>query len=370
MNGFETWFIALLMLPIILITAVTPIVTRKIEAFGVTVQEGSKEQPFLKGMIKSYMLISLLLGVVITLSMLVLMQHVSTEAQLVFVMLTHMFGYLLITFIVYYVNHRKVKQWKQTQAWNSEYMKSHKVMVQTDFRRQKLVVSFLWYIPHVIIVGATMLISILNYDKFPQMIPTKYNFAGEITRSVEKSMSSIMGLSVLSLAMIIVFIFCHISIAKAKQLVESHDPEGSLERNIRFRYLWSAYLAMVGFLTMILVSIVQLAALFELSGTFVGISALIFVFIILFGAILLSYITGQGGSRLKSKNKDQSRPIPTADHDEYWKAGVFYWNPNDPSLFIEKRFGIGWTINFARPLSWIFIVGIIAIVVIPTMLLT
>jgi len=38
--------------------------------------------------------------------------------------------------------------------------------------------------------------------------------------------------------------------------------------------------------------------------------------------------------------------------DEHWKMGLFYYNPGDPSLFIEKRFGIGYTMNMARPVVW------------------
>ncbi|HLQ71389.1 MAG TPA: DUF5808 domain-containing protein [Bacillota bacterium] len=30
-------------------------------------------------------------------------------------------------------------------------------------------------------------------------------------------------------------------------------------------------------------------------------------------------------------------------------------------MFLEKRFGIGWTCNFAHPVSWFFIIGILVI---------
>lgn len=32
-----------------------------------------------------------------------------------------------------------------------------------------------------------------------------------------------------------------------------------------------------------------------------------------------------------------------------------YNNPNDPSLMVNKRFGIGWTINFGNPLGKYYI---------------
>lgn len=39
-----------------------------------------------------------------------------------------------------------------------------------------------------------------------------------------------------------------------------------------------------------------------------------------------------------------------ADH---WKLGVFYANPDDEALFVPKRFGIGYTLNFSHAAAWI-----------------
>jgi uncharacterized membrane protein len=31
---------------------------------------------------------------------------------------------------------------------------------------------------------------------------------------------------------------------------------------------------------------------------------------------------------------------------------MFYVNPDDPAILVEKRFGIGYTLNFGRPAAW------------------
>lgn len=36
----------------------------------------------------------------------------------------------------------------------------------------------------------------------------------------------------------------------------------------------------------------------------------------------------------------------------FWVVGVLYVNRNDPRLFVEKRSGLGWTLNFAHPIAW------------------
>ena len=48
-------------------------------------------------------------------------------------------------------------------------------------------------------------------------------------------------------------------------------------------------------------------------------------------------------------------------NNDLWKWGIVYFNPNDPSVWVEKRFGIGWTLNFAHKESWFIIMMILAI---------
>ncbi len=46
-------------------------------------------------------------------------------------------------------------------------------------------------------------------------------------------------------------------------------------------------------------------------------------------------------------------PIGDRSADSRWKLGLFYYNPDDPALFVEKRFGIGYDLNFGRPAAWL-----------------
>lgn len=38
--------------------------------------------------------------------------------------------------------------------------------------------------------------------------------------------------------------------------------------------------------------------------------------------------------------------------DACWKFGLLYYNPNDSALMVEKRFGIGYTLNFGNRMLW------------------
>jgi hypothetical protein len=38
--------------------------------------------------------------------------------------------------------------------------------------------------------------------------------------------------------------------------------------------------------------------------------------------------------------------------DQFWRWGLFYYNPSDPTLFIQHRSGPGYTVNFANLMAW------------------
>ena len=49
--------------------------------------------------------------------------------------------------------------------------------------------------------------------------------------------------------------------------------------------------------------------------------------------------------------------------DAGWKSGgLIYYNPSDAAVLVSKRLGVGWTLNFARPLAWIYLGGVIAFI--------
>ena len=55
--------------------------------------------------------------------------------------------------------------------------------------------------------------------------------------------------------------------------------------------------------------------------------------------------------------------------DSSWiLGGMFYYNPEDPALLVEKRFGLGYTFNMANRISWGFFVMVALVVLLPTVL--
>jgi hypothetical protein len=47
--------------------------------------------------------------------------------------------------------------------------------------------------------------------------------------------------------------------------------------------------------------------------------------------------------------------------------GVFYSNPGDSAVLVEKRFGLGYSLNFARPTAWIILLLLLMAPLIPVL---
>jgi uncharacterized membrane protein len=46
-----------------------------------------------------------------------------------------------------------------------------------------------------------------------------------------------------------------------------------------------------------------------------------------------------------------------------WYLGIFYFNPEDTRLFLPKRTGLGFTLNFAKPVSIVLFLGILSLII-------
>ncbi len=66
-------------------------------------------------------------------------------------------------------------------------------------------------------------------------------------------------------------------------------------------------------------------------------------------------------SRTKTSTLTDRRPTSAIfrDDDRYWYGGVFYGNPDDPDLFVPKRYGLGWTLNFGHPQAKLVLIGLL-----------
>jgi uncharacterized membrane protein len=83
--------------------------------------------------------------------------------------------------------------------------------------------------------------------------------------------------------------------------------------------------------------------------------AVMTIYLVLVAAISF-WLLRRGGLILSSPSTEPYDSTP----DSGWHAGIFYFNKADAAVIVPKRFGLGWTLNFARPTAWFYIGGLVA----------
>jgi uncharacterized membrane protein len=341
-----------------------PKLTRREIFFGVRIPEKELDSPGLKAIECLYMKTCLIFGIPYLIILIYLM-YAYTEYPLIFV-----FGiliYLFVNFIIYYSTHNKVKSIKMKYGWDKG--KEQVVTIDTTFTMNKnknILVSQFWFLIPLVLIIINIIIGYNVYPNLPDELPMHWNFAGEVDRYVNKSAKIIYEFPAIQFFMLVVMFFSYKSIGWSKQQISSSNPEESLEKNRIFRKLWSEYMVFISITMQLILTFANMTTLLviRVSGPIIMLSVLIPTTLILIVSIVLSVKTGQGGSRIKLKNGTSSTTIITERNDDkYWKLGSFYVNKDDPSIFVEKRFGIGWTINFGRIEGILIIAVSIALII-------
>jgi uncharacterized membrane protein len=136
--------------------------------------------------------------------------------------------------------------------------------------------------------------------------------------------------------------------------VHAGGPEGALE--LKFRRTVSAVLLLTEYYVTLQASWIALVPVHHGLRS-IALLPLVFYFVLV--AIVALARLGQGGSRIPVKREKPSAassgPIGDRIPDRCWKLGVFYFNPDDSAVLVEKRFGLGYSLNFARPTAWIIV---------------
>ncbi|MDP4093125.1 MAG: DUF1648 domain-containing protein [Bacillota bacterium] len=350
--------------PTLVIFSLTPYITRKTESFGISIPEEHYMDAGVKRIRQSYRNSILVIGGFISVLMLALIILIHSDA----VVISLPIGIIVMTLIMffrYWKGHKLMKDLKDRNNWMNN--KKQLVMVDTGFRNKKIIASPLWFTLYLAVIIGTAIFGFAYYGHIPDRIPMHWNISGVADRFVDKSYRTILWGPFVQIFMTIIMAFSYWIISKGKQLIDPAQPEKSSEQGRIFRYRWSMFLIFTGLALNIMFGIIQILSYGLIKSTLVVILLpMVFVLGILTASIILSVTTGQGGSRVRlstdGKDEKENRYIKR-DDDRYWKLGLIYYNPDDPSLIVERRFGIGWTFNFGRKVAWVMLGGLLVLIV-------
>lgn len=260
---------------------------------------------------------------------------------------------------------KKVKELKIQEGWQRSSKKV--VVIDTDFSRDRgreNMVSMKWYLIPLLIIAVNIVAVLVMYKTLPETLPIHWDLKGNVDGYVSKSVFAALAMPITQLILFLVFYGSNTFMLSSKQQINQGNPEDSIKKNITNRRVWSIYFLVLLLLMEILITGLNLSILgLPLDVGLVNTLILIVSVASAVIGIVIGTRLGQGGDRIKASNDSLSKEYDI-DDDDLWKLGnTIYYNPNDSSLFVEKRVGIGWTVNAARPLGMVLTIFPILLVV-------
>ncbi|GMK40900.1 membrane protein [Paenibacillus sp. CCS19] len=366
MNSVTQWIVSLI--PFLLVAVAlgaTPYASLR-TPFGVAVPTDERNHPAIRAMRKSYALAVSAAAVVAALLVVLLSStgvidntnNLSTSAgsfneapPLLGVGATLLL--LLVGFAMFVTYHRRMLALKEQEGWQKR-MNNRYAAAQLSFHNGPVAYGIVWFIPHMIVIAACAFVAILSYDSLPAVIPTHFDWDGTVTDSSAKSWSSVLSLNLIQLVMTVIMVFVNWSIRWSRASLDPNKPEQSAQAERKYRRSTSLFVLVLSFLLVLMMGWVQAVSLYEgkMAGSLVIVSMLPLI------------VAGVWMVRLFRMNRERSQfDRISRDQDRHWKLGSLYWNPEDPAIFIEKRSGIGWTMNWAKPSAWLVMFGPIILIV-------
>ena len=260
---------------------------------------------------------------------------------------------LIVSFALMLHYRKKVKAIKREEGWRAE---TDEAVALIGFEEAPVPPSLAWNVVYVPIVLITLALGLALYPSTPDLVPTHIDFAGNVNQWTPKGPALIAFPLLVEVFMAACFIFSHWMTIRSKKDVDPARPAISAYAYGAFARAECILLLVSGSVLTAVLGIVMILMMTEILSMLVTIALIIVVTLVFVGAtIALSVVYGQSGSRLVKRLEESGDII--ADNDEHWKAGIFYWNKDDASLFLPKRFGVGWTMNWARPAAWLIVGG-------------
>ena len=341
-----------------IVIGLTPKWMRKNVHFGVTLPFEAANKTQVKGWYKRYFLLSIgasFLGVVALTIAMRIANDTTTSIHTTTLFFLLLLG--LLQLVLYAVFHQKAKQFKADHYAHDRYQKKERITIETTFRNENKP-SFRWgFLIGFALILLTTLIPIFHFDDIPNYVAPHWSL-GQTAAYRPKSIGFFLWIPFVQLFFLLILSFVNRIVAQTKQLINPRKPQASLKNNHTYRQGVCRFLTLIAVATNTLLLLMQLSTVFEIASVPI-LTRLTSIYVALIFTSLLFFMFkyGQGGSRLKETGTDEN-DFEMYDDDAHWKWGMIYYNPSDPILFVEKKIGVGVTVNFGNKTAWLIVAGV------------
>lgn len=220
-------------------------------------------------------------------------------------------------------------------------------------------------LPLLVVAGSALLLW-MNWDQIPDRFPTRWSSDGTPTGWRTRSVWGVFGPVIMAGAVTTLMLWMGRAIGSDTRQVAATGVAALLER--RFKRGNAVYSVVSAYIMAILFCLMSVRPILSQTTRLPTGIWLVFAVIIVasLGMTAWMYWIGQGGRR--QVPADEAVPPGDGSPDEGWKAGMFYYNPADPALLVEKRMGWGWTLNFGHKGAWLIVLAILAATIGPLVL--
>jgi uncharacterized membrane protein len=265
---------------------------------------------------------------------------------------------LILTGLFYALAHRRLHRIKEREQWYAGLRQA--IVVEVPSLSYHWRPSPFWSALNVLLLVAMFVIAALRYPALPARIPTHFDLNGRVNAQG----SSLTVFLFPSLALLLTLGLAALAwyVPRLRKQLDPADPEASRLERQRQWHLWSDFLLAIAAVINALFLLLSLLIAQILPAS--GITLLIVltgqpVLLLVLFSLLFFYL-----SRLRQARTYKARTEYVArDDDRYWIAGLFYLNHDDPALIVERRTGLGWTLNLGHPLGMGIAVALVALIV-------
>ncbi|WP_255771570.1 DUF1648 domain-containing protein [Pseudarthrobacter sulfonivorans] len=255
----------------------------------------------------------------------------------------------------FFLAHQEIRAAKAAGGWFEGLRQG--ISVDTGLRTDPPRFPWLWLAPAVIITAATVVIGAYLYPSMPHILTVHYRANGVPDRVVDKSFGAAFSLVFVQIGMTLLLAVMASAIIRSRPDLDPAHPAASAR--------WSRHYISLGAKALLgLVAMIDLAmlgsSLLMWTGTVTPWAPFVIALPVLAAVVVVIVVLARNNRERGQNGEDTG--LTHRDDDKYWRGGLFYINREDHALLVPRRFGIGWTLNWANPRTAMLLAGVVAVI--------